>query len=90
MDLGWKFMLEAVTVYILVIALAILVIEGAGIELGPMYAAILFGVNAVLAVLVFFILDRGTVIRGGGYRARMLERRRVVEREQARTEGDVA
>jgi NADH-quinone oxidoreductase subunit H len=84
MDLGWKFMLEAVTVYILVIALTILLIEGAGIQMGLTYAAILFGVNAVLAVLVFFVLDRGTLIRGGGYRTRLAERRRVDERHRAR------
>jgi NADH-quinone oxidoreductase subunit H len=89
MDLGWKFLLEAVTVYILVIALAVLVIEGAGIEMGPLYAAILFGLNVGLAVLVFFVLDRGVLIRGAGYRARLEERRRVLERHQATHGGEI-
>ncbi len=90
MDLGWKFLLEAVTVYILLIGLAVLVIEGAGIEMGPLYAAILFGLNAVLAVLVFFVLDRGVLIKGAGYRARLEERKRVLERHEAKHEGEVA
>ena len=90
MDLGWKFLLEAVTVYILVIALAVLVIEGAGIQMGPLYGAILFGLNAVLAVLVFFVLDRGVLIRGGSHRAKIEERKRVLEGRRATHEGGVA
>jgi len=74
MDLGWKFMLEAVTVYILVIAATILVIESAGIGVGPLYAAILLVVNLGLAGLLFGVMDRGTLIRGASkgrrYRSR--------------------
>ncbi len=90
MDLGWKFLLEAVTVYILIIALAVLVIEGAGIQMGPVYAAILFGLNVILAVLVFFVLDRGVLIRGGNYRTKLEERKRAVEGQRAAQEGEVA
>ncbi|MCG8467281.1 MAG: NADH-quinone oxidoreductase subunit H [Gemmatimonadetes bacterium] len=64
MDLGWKFMLEAVTVYILVIALVILAIEGLGIPRGGWYAFVLFVVNLGLAGVLLFALDKGTVIRG--------------------------
>jgi NADH-quinone oxidoreductase subunit H len=75
MDLGWKFMLEAVTAYILVMAGAILGIEAAGIEVGPLYAVILLGVNVVLAFLLLYVLDRGTIVRGAAhgrrYEARM-------------------
>ncbi len=70
MDLGWKFMLEAVTVYILVIAGTILGIESVGIEVGPLYAGILFAVNLVLAALVIFVMDRGTLIKGAAHGAR--------------------
>lgn len=65
MDLGWKFMLEAVTVYILIIAATILAIEAMGLEIGVAYAAILFVVNVVLAIILFGVLDRGVLIRGG-------------------------
>ncbi|MCZ0934555.1 MAG: NADH-quinone oxidoreductase subunit H [Gemmatimonadetes bacterium] len=65
MDLGWKFMLEAVTVYILVIAFVILGIEAVGIPAGGWYAFVLFLVNLALAGALFFAMDRGTLIRGG-------------------------
>ena len=64
MDLGWKFMLEAVTVYILVIAFVILGIEAVGIPVGIWYALILFVVNLLLALMLFFMIDRGAIIRG--------------------------
>jgi NADH-quinone oxidoreductase subunit H len=64
MDLGWKFMLEAVTVYILVIAGTILAMESAGMQIGQAYAGVLFGVNLVLAVLLFWVMDRGSLIKG--------------------------
>ena len=64
MDLGWKFMLEAVTVYILVIAFVILGIEAVGIPAGGWYAFVLFVVNLVLAAAIFLAMDRGTLIRG--------------------------
>ncbi len=67
MDLGWKFMLEAVTVYILIVAGTILGIEAAGIPPGPGYAGILFAVNLALAGLLFFVLDRGSIIRGAAH-----------------------
>lgn len=83
MDLGWKFLLEAVTVYILVIAAAILAIDAAGIPVGPVYAGILFAVNVALAVLIFFVLDRGVLVRGAGYRSRLGARREAAGRRAA-------
>ena len=79
MDLGWKFMLEAVTVYILVIALVVLGIEAVGIPVGRVYAGILFAVNLLLAVLLFFALDRGTIIRGAAHGKRYADRARARE-----------
>ena len=64
MDLGWKFMLEAVTVYILVIAFVILGIEAVGIPAGGWYAFVLFLVNLILAAAIFLAMDRGKLIRG--------------------------
>ncbi len=68
MDLGWKFMLEAVTVYILVIALVILGIEAVGIPKGGWYAFVLFLVNLGLGSVLLFALDKGTLIRGAARR----------------------
>ena len=82
MDLGWKFMLEAVTVYILVMAAAILALEAAGLEVGVAYGAILFVLNLGLAALLFGALDRGALIRGAA------KGRRYDARASARDEGD--
>ena len=42
-------------------------------------AAALLGVNVVLAVLLFFIFDRGRLIRGAGREAEGAARRRLLE-----------
>jgi NADH-quinone oxidoreductase subunit H len=85
MDLGWKFIIEFVTIYIIVIAVAIYVLDRAGLEFGPAYAAALLGVNIVLAVLLFFLFDRGRLIRGAGREAEREARRRLLEaRRQVR------
>jgi NADH-quinone oxidoreductase subunit H len=64
MQLGWKFVIEAVTVYILVVAGTILALEALGMAPGPLYALALFAVNAVLLALLVFGLDRGVLFRG--------------------------
>ena len=64
MELGWKFIIEAVTVYILVVAGTILALESLGLEPGVPYAAALFAVNVVLLGLLVFVLDRGALFRG--------------------------
>ena len=71
MDLGWKFLLEAVTVYILVIALAILALEGLGLPRGGWYAAALFTINLVVAGILIGLADRKAWIRGGNVSARL-------------------
>ena len=62
MSLGWKLMLPLALSYITIVATVILVLDRAGIARGPLYGAILFGINVVLAVLLFLILDRGRII----------------------------
>ena len=69
MDLGWKVFIPGLMAYILIMATAVLVIERLGIEYGLVYAGILLGVNLVLAVILFLVLDRGTLLRGAGFRA---------------------
>lgn len=65
MALGWKFMIELATVYIVVMALAIHVVERVlGLTNPWMIGASYTALNVVLAYLVFVVLDRGLIIRG--------------------------
>jgi NADH-quinone oxidoreductase subunit H len=80
MALGWKFMLPLALAYIVVIAAATLALDAAGIARGGLFGVILFGLNLVLCVLVFFVLDRGRLISPASSRARFgeVERLRAV------------
>jgi NADH-quinone oxidoreductase subunit H len=71
MALGWKVMMPLALAYIMVSCVAMYVIERVlGItELRPAALA-LFGVNVVLALIVFGLLDSGVFIKGSGRRAR--------------------
>ncbi len=62
MSLGWKVMLPLALAYITIIATVVLVLDRAGVARGPVYGAILFGMNVVLAVLLFVVLDRGRIV----------------------------
>ena len=62
MSLGWKVMLPLALAYITIIATVVLVLDRAGVARGPVYGAILFGMNVVLAVLLFVFLDRGRIV----------------------------
>jgi NADH-quinone oxidoreductase subunit H len=62
MSLGWKLMLPLALAYITIVATIILVLDRAGIARGPIYGAIMFGVNVILAVLLFVVLDRGRIV----------------------------
>jgi len=62
MSLGWKTMLPMALAYIVVIAATLLGLDYLGLQRGFMYGLAMFAVNAVLVVLVFFILDRGRII----------------------------
>ncbi len=65
MALGWKFMIELATVYIVVMALAIHVVERVlGLTNPWMIGASYTGLNVILAYLVFVVLDRGLIISG--------------------------
>jgi NADH-quinone oxidoreductase subunit H len=65
MALGWKFLIPVALVYIIVISVAIWVIDvPLGIADPRLKALILFGLNAVMCYLVFFILDRGYLVSG--------------------------
>lgn len=62
MSLGWKVFLPVALAYIVIIAALILALDAAGLARGLVYGLILFGVNAVLLVLLFLGLDRGRIV----------------------------
>ena len=63
MSLGWKVLLPTALVYIMVIAGSLIGIQMAGFGPGSwQYHAILFGLNVVVVVVVFFLLDRGRIV----------------------------
>lgn len=62
MSLGWKFMLPVALAYIALIATVIVVLDRAGIARGHTFGLILFGINIVAVVALFFVLDRGRII----------------------------
>jgi NADH-quinone oxidoreductase subunit H len=69
MALGWKVLLPMALGYIMVTSLAIWGVEHlAGVTSPRLKMLILFGINVVLAYLVFFLLDRGHIM-SGSYRA---------------------
>jgi NADH-quinone oxidoreductase subunit H len=67
MALGWKVLMPLALAYIMVVCTAIYLIERVGGITNPrLEALILFGVNVVIGVLVFGLLDSGTFITGSG------------------------
>ena len=62
MSLGWKVLLPIALVYIVIVAATVLGLDAAGVERGIEYGLVLFGVNAVLAIGLFFVLDRGRIL----------------------------
>jgi NADH-quinone oxidoreductase subunit H len=89
MSLGWRFMLPLALAYIVVIAGVTLALDAAGVHRGPLFGLMLFAVNVVLIVLLFFILDRGRVISPASVRARddELTRLRALRRRSALAAG---
>lgn len=62
MALGWKVMLPAVLAYVVIIAAAVVGLDAAGIARGPVFGAVLFGVNVVLMGVILFMLDKGRLV----------------------------
>lgn len=74
MALGWKVLLPLALVYIMVICVAIYVLERfIGLTDPVMKSLALFGLNLVIAVLVFGFLDRGVFVRGSARQRRALD-----------------
>jgi NADH-quinone oxidoreductase subunit H len=62
MSLGWKFMLPLALSYIVIVASVMLGLDYAGLQRGFMYGLAMLGVNVVLVIITFFILDRGRIV----------------------------
>ncbi|MEX2181192.1 MAG: NADH-quinone oxidoreductase subunit NuoH [Gemmatimonadaceae bacterium] len=62
MSLGWKVMLPVALAYIVIVASATLALDMAGIPRGPSYGYAMGGLNLVLVVVLFWILDRGRLV----------------------------
>lgn len=63
MSLGWKFLLPLAFEYILVIAAAILGLSALGVARDSwVFLGAMFGLNAVMMILLLFVLDRGRLV----------------------------
>jgi NADH-quinone oxidoreductase subunit H len=76
MALGWKVLMPLALAYIMVVAVALYLIERvAGLTAPVAVSLAMLGLNLVVAVLVFGLLDSGLFIRGSGQRRRLLQQR---------------
>jgi NADH-quinone oxidoreductase subunit H len=74
MALGWKVLLPLALAYVMVICVAIYVAEHVIGLTDPMVMQLaLFGLNVVIALLVFGLLDRGVSVRGSARQRRALD-----------------
>ena len=63
MSLGWKVLLPTALVYIMLVAGSVIALQIAGFGSGSwQFHAALFGLNVLVVVLVFFLLDRGRIV----------------------------
>jgi len=86
MALGWKVMLPIALAYITIISTAILVLDKAGIARGTKFGAILFALNVVIVLAIFFILARGRLLSPAYSR---LERERVAQLRDVATRSEL-
>ena len=76
MALGWKVLMPLALTYIMVVAVALYLIERvAGLTSPVAVSLAMLGLNLVVAILVFGLLDSGIFIRGSAQRQRLLEQR---------------
>jgi NADH-quinone oxidoreductase subunit H len=76
MALGWKVMMPLALAYIMVMCGAMYLVERVlGIASPVGVSLALFGLNLVIAFLVFWVLDSGAFIRGSGRAQPVLEAR---------------
>jgi len=68
MDLGWKVLLPVALAYVMVIAVAVWVLEAAGMQFGVPYALVLTVLSLALGGVLLWGLDRNRVIGGSATR----------------------
>ncbi|HUF31197.1 MAG TPA: NADH-quinone oxidoreductase subunit NuoH [Gemmatimonadaceae bacterium] len=81
MSLGWKVMLPLALVYIVIIAGAVLALDAFAVPRDWRYGTALIALNAVCAVLLFFVFDRGRLVSP----ASSIVRREEIARLRARS-----
>src|SRR5690606_39300741 len=64
MDLGWKLMLPAALVVVMVTSGTILALDSAGVEYGIVFGLVLAAVNLAMLIAVLLLLDRGKILAG--------------------------
>jgi NADH-quinone oxidoreductase subunit H len=62
MSLGWKVMIPLALVYIIVVAIAVLVLDIYGVPRDWRFGTAMIALNVVCAGLLFFVLDRGRLV----------------------------
>lgn len=85
MALGWKVMLPLSLVYIVLIAVALLVLQSVGIARGTLvHGGIMLAINVIVLLVLFFVADRGRVISPASRRVpeEELERMRARSRRE--------
>jgi len=91
MDLGWKVLLPAALIYVMLIATLVAVLDSSHVLPGVGYMWVLGGVNVVAAIVFFWVLDKRRLVTGaGGGRARRVwhaEAERAIEAEHAAAAG---
>jgi len=68
MSLGWKVMIPSLIAYVVVLGVAMLWLEGSGIQVGTTYMLWLTGLNVIGVLAIIFWLDRKRVIVGSGWK----------------------
>jgi NADH-quinone oxidoreductase subunit H len=87
MALGWKVLLPVALAYIVIMGGAVIGLQLAGFAPRSwQYSGALFGLNVVLVVVLFFLLDRGRIVSPAYSRldARHLERLRAITADRVR------
>ncbi|MFN8572485.1 MAG: NADH-quinone oxidoreductase subunit NuoH [Gemmatimonadaceae bacterium] len=77
MSIGWKILLPIALAYIVIMASVLLGLDVAGVKRGFTYGLVLFAVNAILAIGLFFVLDRGRLVSPAYGRAKPRELARL-------------
>ncbi len=77
MSLGWKVMLPLALAYIVLIASVTLALDYAGVPRDWRFSLVLLGINLVLVVILFVLLDRGRIISPAYGRAQQAEVKRL-------------